>query len=82
MAATERLKTELETFERHKHQLIAEHEGKYVLIHGNEVAGVWDTYADALKAGYDRFGLEPFLVKQISGIEKVQIFTRDVFTCR
>jgi hypothetical protein len=73
------LQTELKTYLEHRERLL-EQEGKFVVIHGSEVAGVWDTYEDALKDGYQRFGLEPFLVKQIEGTEPVQFFTRDV--CR
>ena len=81
MCNLERLKTELETYEREKSKLVMESEGKYVLIHGNQIAGIWDTYQDALSAGYSAFGLEPFLVKQIRGIEQVQFFTRDLAPC-
>ena len=76
--ATESLATELATYERHKTALVREHEGKYVLIHSEDIAGTWDTYQDALGAGYRQFGLEPFLVKQILGIDRVQYFTRDL----
>jgi len=40
-------------------------EGKFVVIRGQEVAGTWGTYEDALQAAYERFGLTPFLVKKI-----------------
>jgi hypothetical protein len=56
-------------------------EGKFVLIHGNEVAGIFDSYTDALKIGYEKFGLEPFLVKQIQAVERVQFFTREFTPC-
>ena len=42
------------------------HAGKFMLVHGDKVAGLFDTYRDALAAGYEQFQLEPFLVKQIS----------------
>jgi hypothetical protein len=75
----EPLKAELETYEAHKDSLLGQ-EGKYALIHDKELAGVWDTYEDALQAGYQKFGMTPFLVKQIQGIERVQCFTREI--CR
>ncbi|HUY91878.1 MAG TPA: hypothetical protein VMV10_24270 [Pirellulales bacterium] len=75
--ASEYLKTELQTYEKHKESLLGK-EGKYVLIHGTEIGGVWDTYEDALQAGYQKFGMAPFLVKQIQGIERVQFFTREI----
>lgn len=56
-------------------------EGKYVLIQGDAVIGVYDTYNDALQIGYDRCGLEPFLVKQIQAVEQVHSFTRDIRPC-
>jgi hypothetical protein len=74
---TERLSRELATYDRRKDDLLGQ-EGKYVLIHGDDIAGIWDTYKDALEAGYGQFGLDPFLVKQIRGIEQVQFFTRDI----
>ena len=82
MENTERLKTEIQTYEREKQRLLSENEGKYAVIHGTEVAGVWDTYVDALHAAYEKFGLEPFLVKQIEVIDQIQYFTRDIEPCR
>lgn len=76
------LERELETYNRLKSSLL-DKQGKFVVIHDNEVAGVWDTYSDALRAGYDRYRLEPFLVKRIEAVEQVQSITRDVeFPCR
>lgn len=77
---TNLLEKELATYESHKKELVAANEGKFVLIHGDAIAGVWDTYNDALTAGYSQFGLEPFLIKQIQGIERVLFFTRDLST--
>ncbi len=57
-------------------------DGKFVVIHGDDIAGIFDTYHDALKIGYERFKLEPFFVKQIKAMETVQFFTRDLIQCR
>jgi hypothetical protein len=66
----------LKTFERRLPELLAEqHEGKFVLIHEDEVADFFDTYADAIQAGYDRFELKPFLVKRVAAKEQVQFIT-------
>jgi hypothetical protein len=82
MSTTDILKDELQTYERQKPSLIASgNEGKYALVHGDQVS-VWGTYDDALREGYGRFGLKPFLVKQIQGIERIQFITRDVPVCR
>lgn len=79
--AGERLARELATYETHREELVASHDGKFVLIHGDEIAGVWDTYQDAIEAGYQRFKLDPFLVKQIQVVERVQFMTRDIVAC-
>lgn len=76
------LEQELKTYEAKLHELLPDNAGKFVLIQGEQVAGVWDTYQDALKAGYEKFKLTPFLVKRIQGVEQVQFFTRDLpVTC-
>jgi hypothetical protein len=82
MAATAPLQMEQETYERLRDRLLAESEGKFVLIHEDEVAGAWDTYEDALQAGYQKYGLQQFMVKQLQGVEAVLSFSRDVFPCR
>ncbi len=61
---------------------IKQHEGKFVLIQGEEVLDYFTSYDDALKEGYKRFGLTPFLVKQIHAVEPVYYFTRPIFPVR
>jgi hypothetical protein len=75
------LEKEMQTYERELPNLLQQ-EGKFALIHGVEVGGVYDTYEDALKAGYEKYGLGPFLVKRIQAVEQVQFFTRDIVPCR
>jgi hypothetical protein len=57
------------------------HAGKFMLVHGDGVAGLFDTYRDALAAGYEQFRLEPFLVKQISVVEEALQFSREHVFC-
>jgi hypothetical protein len=60
------LQPELNTYRRELSQLLqAGQAGRYVLIKGNQVVGLWDDQAGALEAGTERFGLEPFAVKQV-----------------
>jgi hypothetical protein len=43
-------------------QLLAEgHEGRVALIHEGKLVSVWDTYRDAMQAGYDKFGFDALL---------------------
>ncbi len=82
MVNNEYLKTELETYEKEKERLVCDNEGRFVVISDSKIVGIWDTYEDALKAGYKEFALEPFLVKQILGIDKIHFFTRDLSLCQ
>lgn len=63
------LDTELETYEQNRERLLGEHEGKYVLIHGDEVVGAYESKIDAIYLGYKKFGNVPFLVKQVVEVE-------------
>lgn len=69
------LEQELATY-RAKLPELAPHEGKYVLIHGQNVAGTYSSYEDALRQGYREFGLEPFLVKQVQSTEQVHFVSQ------
>jgi len=71
MAIVEYLSTERETYARAKPRLVTEAEGKYVLIHGPTVCGVWNTYEDAIEAGYDAYEPGSFMVKKIERDETV-----------
>jgi hypothetical protein len=68
------LEAELATYEARREELLASAEGKYVLIKGEEVAGVYDSQEDAVREGYRRFGNVPFLVKQVLRVEVPQRF--------
>lgn len=74
---TEQPRSEIETYRRELKNLLKD-AGKFVLISGEKVLGIYGTYEDALKEGYKQCGMEPFLVKQIQQEEQVQYFTRDI----
>jgi hypothetical protein len=50
--------------------------GRFVLVRGNQVVDTFGSYDDALKEGYERFGLEPFLVKRIEAVERAHFMSR------
>jgi hypothetical protein len=78
MTAGERpLDKELATYKRLLPSLAGE-EGRFALIAGEELVGIFDTYSDALASGYRARALEPFLVKQISTFEMIANFSRDL----
>jgi hypothetical protein len=63
------LEKEWEVYQRELPNLLSE-EGRFALVSANGVESIWDTEEDAEQAGYDRFGLEPFLVHQIRAVER------------
>jgi len=74
------LEKELQTY-KNKLAELKKDEGKFVLIHGDDVIDTYSSYDDAIKEGYKRFHLEPFLVKQISSIEQIQFISRSISPC-
>jgi hypothetical protein len=74
------LEKELETY-NNKLPELKQFEGKFVLIHGDEVVDTFASYEDAIKEGYKKFKLEPFLVKQIHSVEQAQFISRFVTPC-
>jgi hypothetical protein len=60
------------TYRREAGRLLAEgKEGKYLLIKGEGIVGIWDTRDDAMAEGYHQFGHQPVLVQQLREREPV-----------
>ncbi len=59
------LQTELEYFQKHKQEYLKLYKGQFVLIKGESLAGTFTTEAEAYKAGLEKFGNEPFFIKQV-----------------
>lgn len=71
------LEKELATYQAKLPTLLGQ-QGKFVLIHGDEIDGVYDSYSEAMTAGYKKLGIDKqFFVKKISPIDQVLYFTRD-----
>ncbi len=68
------LDAETATFQEHRDELLGSAEGKFVLVKGEQVVGVYDSKRDAITEGYRRFGNTPFLVKQVLKVETPQNF--------
>jgi hypothetical protein len=75
MGPEEQFSTELGVFEKHRREWSRSHAGEFVVIQGDEIApGFFVDYADALRAGLQRFGAaREFLVKQIWVTEPVYL---------
>jgi len=65
------LEKELALFERMKPELLKSYTGKFVLIHGENFIGAFDSAENAYGEGVSRFGREAFLVKRVVEREEV-----------
>jgi hypothetical protein len=66
--------SEWQAWDQRRAALCAEHAGRWVVLRGEEVTGVWETYEAALAAGYEAHGLEPFLVQFVAEVDPVVWF--------
>lgn len=74
------LSKELSTYRLKLPTLIGQ-QGKFVLIKGENIDGVYNTYSEAMTAGYTKHGISsPFFVRKISPVEQVLFFSRDLGT--
>ena len=77
MMAGDSFKQELALYQQKLPELMSE-QGKWVLIRGDALGGVFAAYEDAIKEGYDKYGDSPFLVKRIESEDQVHFFTREI----
>ncbi len=72
------LERETEYYTSHLSEFI-DKSGKYIVIQGENVLGIYDTYTDALQAAYKELGTDAtFLVRMIEPQEPVAFFTRRI----
>ena len=73
MAPTEAFFAELKVFEQHRKEWSLAHPGEYIAIQDDVIVeGFFATYAEAFKAGLQKFGVRRgFLVKQVWTTEPV-----------
>jgi len=68
------LETECAYFDRLQPSFLTVYPGKFVLIKGEELISVFDTFDDALQEGAKRFGSESFLIRRVDqSTEQVSI---------
>lgn len=60
------LDKEFQTFRENLNDLSKEHLGKFVLIKGDEIIGIFEDEIDAIKKGVEKFEDSPFLVNEIT----------------
>lgn len=70
-AAAEPLSAELKTFRAKRETLLKKHAGEFVLIKGRQVVGFFSSTEKAFVAATKRFGLGPFLIRQVTEEDRV-----------
>lgn len=68
------LATEFAAFLRDREHLLREHKGDFAIYKADKFHGAFSTFELAYGEGIRRFGLEPFLVKQVVDEEKPEKF--------
>jgi hypothetical protein len=71
----DKLRDEIAHYEANRAMLVEQHRGEFVLIKGQRIVGYYKSEVDALKAGYEHFGSEAFLVRVCAESEKPILFT-------
>jgi hypothetical protein len=59
------LETEIAAFERRFDKFEKHHKGKFVVFHGEEMVGAFDTFDNAAREAVSRFGRGPYLIRQV-----------------
>ncbi len=65
MAEKNPLQTEVHFYNTHKAEYLKLYKGQFALIKGEQFIGAFTTEAEAYTAGVERFGNQPFLIKQV-----------------
>lgn len=69
------LATETKVFDDHREEWLRNHSGAYVAIRGDEIAGFFESYAEAFQAGLTQFGAQKnFLIEQVCQTEPAYFF--------
>ena len=69
------LEAELQYFERHRAEFLESSAGKFALVKGNQLIGIFESEAEAVRHGYQTLGNVPFLVKQVTEVDIPLNFT-------
>ena len=75
------LKKEYEAYLAQPDEWKEANRGKFVVFKDGEVAGLFDTSADALRHALDKFGTDGFLVHQVGEEENPHSSTLSILGC-
>ena len=64
------LSKELAFFEKKKSEFLKTYKNQFILIKGNQLINAFTTETEAYKFGVEKYGNDPFLIKQVLGKEE------------
>ena len=76
------LDVENRTFDQHLPDLLKSDVGKFALVKGDKIIGVFVAIADALSYAYEKYGEQPFFVRQILPMQQPLNFVNNYLTFR
>ena len=74
------LRDDIETFERMRAELEANHSKQWVVIHNGEFQGVFEDFEQAATLAVDRFGSGACLIRQVGAPAAIQLPGGMIFT--
>ena len=72
-SARQSLRVETAFFEKMRAEWLRDHGGEWALVRGRELIGFFPSLQEAYIHGRDRFGSDPFLVKEVRLKDPVEI---------
>ena len=62
------LRHEIKRYDAMRNELERDHMGKWVLLHGEELAGAFETFEEAAIEAARQFGRGPYLIRQVGAL--------------
>lgn len=72
------LERERAWYEAHKAELLAKHRGKWIVVHGDTLVGVYDDSTEAYNRGVEETSCEEILVRRV--VERDEPFSAPALT--
>jgi hypothetical protein len=74
---------EWQFYRREAGRLLAEgHEGRFILIKGEQIIGIWDTHDEARAVALQKYLMQPCLIHQVRSREPVVRMSRRFWGCQ
>ncbi len=67
------LDTERKFLEENRDRLLKEYGGKFLVIKGEDISGVYETIDEALQGAAAQFGLESVLIRRASDVQQMEL---------